>query len=180
MKEETVHFRDLVPVDITRLDEEWLAHPILFHDLAEAVENASYENEVAKDELDRVEAELSLDIREDPEKYGAPANKQGGISEGTITSTIRVQAKYQQAKEAARKAEHILGHLKKDLRVMEHRKSAMEELVKLHGQHYFSMPRSEERVPTSPNVPELRSKYRVAIIQERRRKVQEKADGKAE
>jgi len=179
MKEETVHFRDLVPIDIGRLDEEWLQHPILFHDLAEAVEDASFDCEAAKDRLDQIEAELSLDIRANPEQYDAPINKQGGPSEGTITSIIRMQPKYQKAKEAMRHAEHVLGHLKKDVRVMEHRKTALEELTKLHGQNYFASPQGPH-TPRSPDVAQLHGTYRTAIIQERRRKMKGNDDGKNE
>jgi len=181
MQQETVHFRDLVPIDISRLDEEWLRHPILFNDLAEACEDASFTFEAMKNQLEEVESRLNLEIREDPEKFDAPINvKMGAPSESTIAALIRVQPSYLAAKKDLLRAEHVLGRLKMDMRVMEHRKTALEELVKLHGQNYFSSPRGCHAAE-QPNIKEMQAKFRTAIIRERRlKRLEDKDNGSDE
>lgn len=176
---DTVQFSDLVPIDITRLDEEWLQHPILYHDLAQAAEDAEYAAEVAKVNFDTIEAELSLEIREDPDKFGAPASKTGSPTEGTVNSIIRMQPRYIKANKELLHAEHILRKLKVDLRTLDNRKTAMEELVKLHGQDYFSSPRGEFATKGIDSN-EARARMRSALIQERRRQLKENADGQNE
>lgn len=174
---ERKNFRDLVPIDISRLDEEWLAHPVIYHEIVEECERAEIRSKKANDTLERVKAELDMNIRKDPKGYGVPINLQGKTTEGAVASAVLSHPEYLQAKEDAFKAEVVLTSLRNDLRTMDHRKAALEHLVRLHGQNYFASPQVPHEVDPE-RIRAMQSEFRMAVVKDkRRRRYRNRKDG---
>lgn len=125
-----------VSIDETALDLEWIDHPRRMMAYCAHVAAAQRELDLSKERLDVVKAELDQQIRSDPEKYGLGTR----VTEGSVQSAITVQPEYQDATKSfiTRKYEH--GIAQGVVRAFEHRKSALENLVRLHGQNYFAGP----------------------------------------
>jgi len=137
-KDRDVEF-DFFDIDINRLDEEWINQPKIFFKYASQLADARRKLEEAKAELDVIRAEIDLDIRSNPTNYFG--NKIGKTTESLITSTILQQSKYQEALLSFRKRKHRIDILQAAVNALDHRKSALERLVSLHGQNYFATPK---------------------------------------
>jgi len=136
-------------IDPDALDIEWLNQPNLFYKYSDALNEAMNRRndlklhvEAAKEEVDRVKAELDLAIREDPEEYGLSK-----VTETAVTSTIltqpelqAAQKKYYSSKEALNDAQAEVNKLFTAVNTMEEKKVALEQLVRLLNQQYFSTP----------------------------------------
>jgi len=128
--------KDIFEIDMTRLDEEWVQQPKLFFKYAELLAKAKRTYEKAKANLAIVVAEVELDIKQNFTKYGFKtkpvvqdmANK-AKINTDVIEAQNLVTAK-----------KYKMDIYQAAVTSMEHRKSALERLVSLHGQNYFAMP----------------------------------------
>ncbi len=137
-------------IDPDSLDVAWLEQANLYYKYSEAYNLALYTKNELKIEIDKYEdylkelkSELDLEIRKNPEFYGLNAK----VTEGAITATILTSSEYKEAV-------HNLYKLKKEfnekqneankiyscISSMEQRKTALENLVKLLNQQYFSTP----------------------------------------
>ena len=146
---------DFFEIDITRLDEEWINQPKLYFKYSqeltgakEELERCKAQMEVAQDEIKETKARLDLRIRKNPEKYLGDDSKP---TETAIANRILLHPKYAEAKEVIYKlTEELIVANKKvstfysAINTLDHRKSALERLVSLHGQNYFSTPRATD------------------------------------
>ena len=125
-------------IDINRLDREWIRQPALIetqlHDAAEK----RIELDQAKNNLQIVEAQLDQQIRADPDTFGMMK-----ITEGAVTKTIVLQDEYQEALTAVHDAKYAYDVAMAAVQALDHKKKGLEDLVKLHGQSYFSTPQAE-------------------------------------
>ena len=130
-----MNYNDDVSIDEQALDVEWLDQALRMGKYCSLVAEAQRELDLAKERLDVVTAELSHGIRSDPERYGLSK-----VTEDSVKSTTIVQPEYQEASRdfITRKYEHAMAQ--GAVRAFEHRKSALENLVRLHGQSYFAGP----------------------------------------
>lgn len=142
---------NLLDIDHYVLDEEWMNQPKLYFRYSAELTKAREEwdllrnqLEVAKSELDDVMAELDLQIRNDPDGFGLT----GKVTEASIKNTILLQEAYKTAKKECEgiqtkiiQAKSSIGVLEGFVEALSQRKTALENLVRLHGQNYFSTPR---------------------------------------
>jgi hypothetical protein len=136
----------VVPVDIFSpdkhaLDKEWVNQPRLLHDSALELADAREEYERAKARFKVVTAELKMDIRANPAKYG--------VSKVTVDAVEDIAVSHKEwwrANEAVIKAKHLVDVLEADVQALEHRKKALESLVVLQGRDYYASPRAPENV----------------------------------
>jgi hypothetical protein len=126
-------------IDSDKLDEEWLNQPDLFFKYAKLKAKTDRELDEAKSELDVVEAELDKAIRNRPEKYDLIK-----ITDKSIEKAILREASYQNALDALNDAKYKSAILDAAVKALDHRKRALENLVFLHGQNYFSSPRAND------------------------------------
>lgn len=141
-KENEIEF-DFFDIDKTRLDTEWIKQPRLFFVYAKQLADAKRRLEEARAEADVVKAEVDLEIRGTPENFGFKDMK---ITEVLITTTINQNGRYQKAAKLIRIRKHKVDILQAAVTALEHRKSALEKLVSLHGQNYFSTPTTTDNV----------------------------------
>lgn len=145
---------DFHSIDIHRLEEEWPLQTKMYRYYADRVAEARYNHDTAKTdkelaqaEMERVEAKLDRLIRAEPVEYGLPAR----TTEAAVRNVIILQGKYQAAQmavfEAQRKindAKHSLDVADVAVRTLDHRKAALEDLVRLRLASYYSDPRVPE------------------------------------
>jgi len=138
---------DFFDIDLNRLDEEWIGQPKTFFKYAAELADARKELEEAKAELDVLKATIDKNIRDDSDAFGLP----GKTTETLISNTILLQPLYQNAMKDYREKKHRVDMVQAAVSALDHRKSALERLVSLHGQNYFATPKpidseSEEAV----------------------------------
>lgn len=120
------------------LDEEWVNQPKMVFDYIVQLEAAREKMDEAKTEMELVYAECDKSIRANPNKYDLPDK----LTETLIKNTIMMQSEYQKAREDLSSIKHKVGVLGAAVTAMEHRKKALENLVILHSQNYFSTPKA--------------------------------------
>jgi hypothetical protein len=148
-----------IEIDESVLDVEWVDHPrrVLLYTTGAA--EAHKEMDLAKSALDYARAKLDKEIREAPEAFGLGTR----ITEGSINSAILLHDDYDEANRDFIQKKFEYEVASGVVKSFEHRKSALENLVRLHGQSYFAGP----SVPH--NLSEERSRRSNATVRIRRR-----------
>ena len=118
------------------LDTEWLLQPQLMLKYGETVAEARRSVDYAKERSEIKRAELDKDIRTYPEKYGISK-----ITESAIQGTIILDSEYTELNINFIESKYELEVLLAAIRAIEQKKTALENLVKLHGQMYFAGPK---------------------------------------
>ncbi len=140
MKKETFEIdqnrlKETFEIDQNRLDEEWVNQPTLFFKYAKKLAEAKQDLDDAKNHLNVTHAEISKDIRETPEDFDLAK-----VTEKAIESLIPLEEQYVKAQVCLTKAKYKVDIYQAAVTALEHRKSALQNLVSLHGQNYFSTP----------------------------------------
>lgn len=126
-------FEKDVQINPGALDVEWLRQASLFRKYAAASADAKDEVTRAKDHLEVVKAQQDSMIR------GIPTDKKP--TEAAIAGLVLQSQEYQDANEAYLKAKYNADMVQAAVSAMEHKKTALENLVRLMGQQYFAGPR---------------------------------------
>lgn len=126
-----IDFEQKFPIDRHDLATEWEYQHELFLYHAEKLEAAEEHLRQVTDNLDLKYAELDEDIR---------ASTETKITEAAIKNKILLNPQYQEALTKVRRVQHEVGNCKIDVKALEMRKAGLENLVKLHGQEYYSNP----------------------------------------
>ncbi|MDE2095791.1 MAG: hypothetical protein KGL39_00930 [Patescibacteria group bacterium] len=141
---------DFYTIDINRLDEAWVEHVRVHHEIAdhyceahEDHERAKVAVEIAEDELKQVFAEQYLQVKKHPSNYGF----EKAPTEESVKSTVLIQPAYRtaflaliEAKQRAVGKMKDLDEWKNALGTMDHRKKGLEDLVTLQGRDYYAAP----------------------------------------
>jgi hypothetical protein len=135
-----------IEIDESALDIEWVEHASKMLKYTRIAAEAHKEANLAKARLDYVKARVDKEIRENPDAYGLGSR----ITEGSIASTIRLHEDFDEANRELIDKEFEYEVATGVVRSFDHRKSALENLVRLHGASYFAGPSvphnlSEER-----------------------------------
>lgn len=128
-------YKDDITIDETALDVEWLDQPSKMVKYGQAAAQAKMEAELVKERLDVLKAQLDRDIRAGPEAFGIAK-----ITESAVTATITTHPDYQAATQELIAAQYELAMAQVAVRAIDARRSALENLVRLHGQQYFAGP----------------------------------------
>lgn len=124
-------------IDQHNLDKEWVDQPKYYHEYAIKLADARHKLEEAKGELEVVIAELDNAIRREPEEYDLEKP-----TEPAIKATIYKQSEYQYALDTVNDAKRDVGIYQAAIDTLDHRKKALENLVRLFLADYFSDPRT--------------------------------------
>ncbi len=95
----------------------------------------------AKDQLELVEAEVSLKIRSRPDKYLKGIKP----TEDTIKMCVRKHIDYKNAQQTLIKAKHRVDVIHAMVEALNHKKMSLENEVILHGRGYWSEPYIKDR-----------------------------------
>ena len=127
---------ELLDIDPNNLDKEWLNQPRFFFRYASELADARRDHESAKAELKVVAAQKSNRFRK------KAAIKGEKTTESQISSLVQSNSDYVLAEQQMIAARHRMDVLDAAVTALEHRKHALENMVRLHGQSYFATPRS--------------------------------------
>lgn len=122
-------------IDRDRLDVEWEKQSKIVYNYSMRLADARYELDKLRSQLDVVEAEIDQSIRARPGKYGLDK-----VTESGIKQIIILNPKRQKVQDQILEQKHEVDILQGAVNALEHKKSALERLVMLHGQNYFSTP----------------------------------------
>lgn len=125
-----------IGIDPDALDVEWLNQPSLFLKYSEACAEARKKLDQAKERLDVVKADLDHRVREDPSVFGVQK-----VTEAAVSSAVTVHREYRESYKKYIDAKYEFDILSRAVQAFEQRKSALENLVRLHGQGYFAGPK---------------------------------------
>ena len=140
-----------IQIDPDALDVAWLEQADLFYKYSEQLNRAmSTKNElklileIKKEEVDKVKARLDLDIRKNPEAYDLTKISEAAVSSAILVCSdyVEVQSEMNDLKQEFNEAQDEVNQLYSCVHAMEQRKVALENLVRLLNQQYFSTPES--------------------------------------
>lgn len=128
-------YDDDMYIDENALDVEILEQPSLMVKYSQLLAEARRTRDLSKEALDLKKAEIDLDIRDDPAKYDLEK-----ITVAAVEACILMEEEYQTAQKELNDANYQVNVLQGVVSAIDHRKSALENLIKLHGQQYFAGP----------------------------------------
>jgi hypothetical protein len=120
-------------IDPLKLEQEWQRHPSLYGFWAEKSVEAIDAYDRSKAALDVTKANLDVDIREHPAKYGASKT-----TNEVVNNLITVHPEYLEKLKESLVAKKQMNHAKAVLDSLEHRKRALTMLVDLWVRDYYS------------------------------------------
>ncbi len=122
-------------IDENELEVELLEQPSLMARYSRLLAEAKRDRDLAKENLDLVKAEINMDIRDNPENY-----KLEKVTESAIAACVLMEDDFKNAQKQLHEAEFEVNVLQGVLNAIDHRKSALENLVRLYGLNYFAGP----------------------------------------
>ena len=131
-----MNYEQDMKIDDSALDYECLEQAELMRVYTRHQAELQRDEDVAREELDYIKAELDKKIRMNPDKYGLDK-----VTEGAINNTIITTDEYQAASKSYINAKFENNSGKGAVRSCDQRKSMIETLTKLHGQAYFAGPK---------------------------------------
>lgn len=135
-KEAELDFEKDISINKYRLDEECLSHAGIYARYLSAQADADTAVSVAKDNLGLVKAERYDAIKAGFEKKGVKTTIP------MLDKAVDSDEEVVKAKNKLREAENVLAKLTVAVKAFEHRRSELDNLVKLYCAGYFSTPSS--------------------------------------
>ena len=120
-------------IDIHALDKECVRQPDLCRQYGRILAKAQKALKDAESSFEVYKAAMSDKIRDRPQKFNM-----GKTTVTAVQDILRSQSKYTEHKEAVADAEYAVSMAWADVHAINHKKDALSDLVKLHGQQYFS------------------------------------------
>ena len=125
-----------IVISCEELDVEWLAQPRLMMEYTQHAAEMRRDMDKAKEKVDVVRAELDQRIRQDPDEYDIDK-----ITNPVVEAVIINQQEYKDATKEYLDTKYEHDVAQGVVRAFDQRKTALENLVKLHGQQYFAGPK---------------------------------------
>lgn len=122
-------------IDEQGLDVEWLHQPRLMAIYGRNAAETKLAMDRAKEQIDFIKAKLDQDIRALPESYGLSK-----LTETVVSQTIIIQPEYQDSLDVYLTTKYEYDMAMAAVRAIDQKKTALENLVRLHGQQYFAGP----------------------------------------
>jgi hypothetical protein len=122
-------------IDESALDIELLDQPSLMAKYSRLLAEAKRDRDIAKEALDLKKAEINLDVRDHPQNYSLEK-----VTVDSVEACILQQDDYKEALKELNDANYEVNVLQGVVSAIDHRKSALENLVRLYGQNYFAGP----------------------------------------
>jgi hypothetical protein len=134
MKKSELNFENDLSIDKYKLDEECVTHSALYYRYSELAANAKNQVGVLSDNLKLIMSEVNIKIRN---RFIKEETK---FTEAVINAEVEKEKTVLEAREELRQAELNLARLQAGVSAFEHRKSQLDNLVKLYCAGYFSTP----------------------------------------
>lgn len=157
-------------INPNQLDREWVEQPKLYHEAALELADARRDLEEAKRERDVVRAEVALDIRTNPKKYGLEK-----VTEATIAAAVPTTSAVKMSEANVIDFKHAVDIHSASVDALEHKKRALEKLVALRLADYFAEP-VEPKGAEGLAAEETKRRVRKGTKKTRRRRKEEDDD----
>lgn len=125
--------RAKLPIDQFELETECCKQPLIYDEVGEWVALVKAKARTAKGHVGFVEADLSLRIRQNPEKF----QLSGKPTVDAVTATVKVHSEYMKAFQDFVEAERLANEASTLLESVSERKSSVRDLVRLWISHYY-------------------------------------------
>lgn len=132
-----MNYEQDIEIDGESLDLEWIEQPKMMLKYTQHLANVKRELEECKQALDIAKAEADKKIRTEPEKFGIEK-----VTEVVVANAILNEKGYKKAYTEFLEAKFEVDMSQGAVNAFEHRKAALENLVKLYGQQYFAGPKA--------------------------------------
>lgn len=132
-------FENDITIDIDALDMEWLNQANVYYKYSREAAEARKEMDDAYHNHKVISADMELQMKSDPDSFGLPKT-----SEATIEAAVKDAKKVHKARQEFLDAKYRHDVLMSAVRALEMKKEALENLVRLANQDYFTLP-SEPR-----------------------------------
>lgn len=132
-----LNYEEDIRIDPEALDVEWLGQADLMRRYSKHAAEMKRAVDEAKERLEMGKAQIEMDIRADPDKYGLSK-----VTEGAIQSTMVLQEEYQQLSKEYIDAKYESDIAQGAVRSVDQRKTALQELVHLLSTSYFAGPQT--------------------------------------
>lgn len=126
-------------VDRNRLDDEWVKQPSNVKEASDRLAEAKRDLALSKRKLEVLEAEVALEIRENPEKFGLTK-----VTEKSVESAVISDSRIEKAKQEGIRLDYEYDIYKGFCLSLEHKKKALEDLVFLWSREFYSTPKAPE------------------------------------
>lgn len=140
-------------IDPHRLDVECLKHPELVYHYHHNLAVAKKSLEDTKGEMEALKFKLEKRIRDNPERYDIVK-----LTEGAVATYLRSNTSLQALALKLRELQHEVDLAWAAVNAISAKQQAITDLVKLHGQQYFSSPQT-----TPEGVDEVLKKKRKGV-----------------
>lgn len=141
-----MNYTEELYIDETALDVEWLKQSEKFMRVSRLSAKVDAEVRRLEEKMKVLRSELILEVNGNPKLLGKGLKPTGQ----TMEAYFRTHKKHKEIKEQLNEAQYRADVLRSAVFAFQNRKTALENLVTLHGQQYFS----------TPNVPHDLSKER--------------------
>jgi len=135
-KNKDMNYEKDLYIDDQSLELEWLDQSMLFMKYARYLAETRRTTDEAKQYIEIVKAELDKAIRENPGDFGLEK-----VTDKAIDAIIITDKKYKEAYQIYLEAKYESDMASNAVAAFNMRKEALENLVKLNGQQYFSGPK---------------------------------------
>ena len=136
------HDQDLVSIDATRLDKEWLSQAETVYHASVLLADARADVSKRKAALELLAAQLSKLVRANPGAYDLVK-----VTEGSLEEVVLMQKSYQEALALLNKAHHTEGLRRALFDALEHKKKALEAMGYLYAQNFYAAPKMPDKDP---------------------------------
>ena len=130
-----MNYEQDILIDGEALDQEWLRQPSLVMQYSKHAAEKTRRLDEAKQNLDIAKAEADKRIRTNPEAYDIAK-----VTETVIANAILIEEGYKDAYDEFLVAKYESDMARAAVVAFEHKKAALENLVRLFGQQYFAGP----------------------------------------
>ena len=124
-----------IKIEQSALDVEWLQQSTLTFRYTKHAAQMGLELTKVKEQMNLVRAELDKKIRKNPNDYGLEK-----VTETPVANAILEQKEFQAIQSKYNDAVYEYDIAQGAVRALADKKSALENLVRLHGQSYFAGP----------------------------------------
>lgn len=129
---------NLLEIDPNELDQDWIKQPKHVFNAMVDLADKKKDLEDEKNSLAIRHAEIGNDVRVYPAQYDIEK-----ITEKVVEAAILLSEDYQKALRKYNTAKHAVDIASAWVTALEHKKRALESMVKLFGMEYFSAPRAD-------------------------------------
>lgn len=161
MAKDKLNYENDVKIECDALDIEWLKQPQLYIKYAELAAKADDDVRRCKKQLNLMDAEINLEIREE---------REGKVTESLVNAVVAKDIRHIKALDELNDALYNADICSAAVKAMEQKKSALENEVRLWAGSYFAGPKEPRDIVAQVNMKEVHQQKQLNQVRERMKK----------